>query len=216
MKQYLLPLLLLATTLQALPLYAQNKGITIPKHGDQYAKYVQQLESGDTNIDYTDFRESYLNSKQKSEKDIIAFSDLKEQVYKAAHANEFQEVIKYTQAMLSIDYTNMFAHKFLQQTYRILEDTANYKKYHDIEFGLLNSIVNSGDGKTCATGWHVTQIEEEYFILGMIEAQFKGQGTTSGGDNKCDAMNVVVDGEERTYYFEVNKIFEQYRKELKD
>jgi hypothetical protein len=63
--------------------------------------------------------------------------------------------------MLSIGFTSMFAHKYLQNTYKILGDTDNQKKYHDIEFGLLRSIVNTGNGKTCETGWHVTQIEEE-------------------------------------------------------
>ncbi len=115
--------------------------------------------------------------------------------------------------MLSIDYTSMFAHKYLQQTYKILGDSINRNKYHDIEFGLLFSITKSGDGKTCETGWHVTQVEEEYFILNMIGADLQSQSLISSGKNTCDKMVVKTEeGENMTYYFEVNKVIEMERK----
>ena len=40
--------------------------------------------------------------------------------------------------MLSIDYTSMIAHKILRQTYNIIGDTLNAKKYKTIQFGLLH------------------------------------------------------------------------------
>ncbi len=189
-------------------LFGQESKIKIPVFNDKYSKYVQQLEGGDLDIDYTDFRNSFLDSKQYSQKGI-QYDSLKKQVYNAIKNKNYQEVINITQSMLSIDYTSMFAHKYLQQTYKILGDTANQKKYHDIEFGLLYSITKSGDGKTCETGWHVTQIEEEYFILSMIGAQLQQQSISSGGNNTCDKMVVKTDtGETKTYYFEANKVFE--------
>jgi hypothetical protein len=114
--------------------------------------------------------------------------------------------------MLTIDYTSLFAHKYLQQTYKILGDSINQKKYHDIEFGLLNSIIHSGDGKSCETGWHVTQIEEEYFILNILGAQLKTQSISSSGKNSCDKMKVTEEGKNQVYYFEANKVFEMESK----
>lgn len=148
----------------------QESKIKMPTFDDKYSKYVKQLESGELDIDYTDFRNSFLDSKQFAQKDT-SYDNLKRQVYVEIKRQNYQEVVKLTKPMLSIDYTSMFAHKYLQQTYNIVGDTLNQKKYHDIEFGLLYSITQSGDGKTCETGWHVTQIEEEYFILNMIGAQ---------------------------------------------
>ncbi len=51
--------------------------------------------------------------------------------------------------MLSIDYTSMFAHDYLQETYKIFGDTLSQQKYEGIEFKLLYSIRKSGDGRTC-------------------------------------------------------------------
>ncbi|MNY22379.1 hypothetical protein D3C86_1559860 [compost metagenome] len=191
--------------------FGQEARIKIPATKDQYAKYVQQLENGDLAIDYTDFRNSFLESKLFAEKGTN-YDDLKTQVYAAIKTKNYQDIVRATKAMLSIDYTSMFAHKYLQQTYKILGDTANQRKYHDIEFGLLNSIVKSGDGRTCETGWHVTQIEEEYFILMMIGAQMKSQSISNGGNNTCDRMDVTTEEGDRTYYFEANKVFEQESK----
>ncbi|AHJ96673.1 DUF4919 domain-containing protein [Hymenobacter swuensis] len=192
----------------------QETSIKIPTDDDKYSKYVKQLEGSNINIDYTDFRNSFLDSKQFSRKGKN-YDTLKKQVYAETKNKNYQAVVSLTQEMLSIDYTSMFAHKYLQQTYKILGDTVNQKKYHDIEFGLLYSITRSGDGKTCETGWHVTQIEEEYFILNMIGAQLQTQSTSSGGKNACDKMVVKTEGGEiKTYYFEANKVFEQERKLL--
>jgi hypothetical protein len=77
----------------------------------------------------------------------------------------------------------------------------------------LYSITRSGDGKTCETGWHVTQIEEEYFILSLTGAQLQTQSISSGAKNACDKMVVrTEEGETKTFFFEANKVFEQERK----
>ena len=197
---------------QALLTYGQESKIEIPNFNDKFSKYVQQLENGQTEIDYTDFRNSFLESKQFSNKGTN-YDSLKKQVYFEIKNKNYQGVIKLTKAMLSIDYTSMFAHKYLQQTYKILGDTINRNKYHDIELGLLYSITKSGDGKTCETGWHVIQIEEEYFILNMIGASLQEQSLINSGKNNCDKMVVKTEEDEtKTYYFEVNKVFEMESK----
>lgn len=188
--------------------------IIIPSFNDKYSEFVKQLEAGNTKIDYTEFRNSFLGSKQfdvKSER-RTEYDSLKKKVYAAIKNSDYQGVIKLTKEMLSIDYTGMFAHKYLQQTYKILGDTINRNKYHDIEFGLLYSITNSGDGKTCETAWHVVQIEEEYFILNIVGADLQEQSIDKSKNNICDKMQVKTEEGNATYYFEVNKVFSKYPK----
>ena len=86
----------------------------------------------------------------------------------------------------------------------------NQKKYHDIEFGLLNSIVRNGDGKTNRTGWPVVQVKEEYFILQMLGAKVLKQSIDPVGP--CDRMEVETEQGPKTYYFNVAKVFEGYGK----
>jgi len=112
--------------------------------------------------------------------------------------------------MLSIDYTSMLAHKILRQTYKMIGDSINSAKYKAIQFGLLNSIVKKGDGKSCETAWPVIQITEEYFILSMIGATLQKQSIVNDG-GICDKMDVKEDGNLKTYYFETSKVFAGYK-----
>src|SRR5262245_27293080 len=79
--------------------------ITIPNFNDRYSEYVKKLEEGKTDIDYVDFRHSFLESKQFPLKGTN-YDSLKTQVYTEIKNKNYQEVIRLTKAMLSIDYTS--------------------------------------------------------------------------------------------------------------
>jgi hypothetical protein len=188
--------------------------VVIPDYGDKYSTFVKQLEAGDININYKDFRDSFLQSEQfkiaqKQQSDLSA---LRKQMHELMKQSKYPEIVNVANRMLSIDYTDMEAHKILRQTYKILGDAANDKKHHDIEFGLLNSIVKKGDGKSCQTGWPVIQITEEYFILEMIGAKLLKQSLDNSG-GLCDEMKVQTKEGNQTYYFEVSKVFQGYNKQ---
>ncbi|HXB13812.1 MAG TPA: DUF4919 domain-containing protein [Bacteroidia bacterium] len=190
-----------------------NTEIIVPQFNDKYSEYVKKLESGQTDIDYKAFRESFIESQQFiiASKQSTVFDSLQKVMHEMMQKQNYEEIIKVTKQMLSIDYTSLMAHKILQQTYKIIGDTVKKKRYHDIEFGLLYSIIKNGDGKTCASGWPVIQISEEYFILQMVGAQLKQQSLDNSG-GICDKMEVTTDEGEKTYYFEASKIFEGYKK----
>jgi hypothetical protein len=184
--------------------------IIIPPYKDTYSELIKRMESGDTNIDYRKFRESFIESKQfiVASAEKKTFDSLKKEMYAQMKESNYPEILAITKAMLSINYTSLLAHKILRQTYKIIGDTINAKKYHDIQFGLLHSIVDNGNGKTCETSWPVIEISEEYFILEMINAKLLTQ-TLEG---HCDKMEVQVDDNKKTYYFEISKVFEGYKK----
>ena len=188
--------------------------LVVPSYGDKYSKFVKQLEAGDTNVDYKAFRESFLESEQfkTAGKQQSELGTLRKQMHGLMKTSNYSEIIDAANKILSIDYTDMEAHKILRQTYKALGDIANEKKHHDIEFGLLNSIVKNGDGKTCQTAWPVIQITEEYFILQMIGAKLLRQSLDNTG-GLCDKMEVQTNDGNRTYYFEVSRVFQGYNKQ---
>ncbi|MDR3340577.1 MAG: DUF4919 domain-containing protein [Candidatus Symbiothrix sp.] len=188
--------------------------INIPEFGDKYCDYVKALEEGQTDIDYQDFRFSFLESEQFeiALKQSAKLDSLTDVMYLNMDLSNYEEIIWTTKQMLSIDYTDMLAHKFLGQTYKIVGDTINAQKYKDIQYRLLFSIVTNGDGKSCQTAWPVIQISEEYFILQMLDAKLKSQSVWGDKGGLCDKMDVIVHGEDQTYYFEIKKVFEKYPK----
>lgn len=199
----------------AVSLFGQSE-ITVPVFEDKYSQYVKTLESGKTDIDYQDFRFSFIKSKQFSiasnqAKDI---SRLKGEMEEQMNKLNYEEIISLAKQILSIDYTNMMAHKILSQTYDMIDDIKNAQKYETIKMGLLKSIIQNGDGKSCATAWPVIQVSEEYFILEMLGVELKRQSIISQ-NGLCDKMEVMDQDESATYYFDVSKVFES-RENLKD
>jgi hypothetical protein len=183
------------------------QGIAVPQWGDRYSELVKKAESGDTNINFQQLRDSFLVSRQfkvAGAKSRVMDS-LTTEMYAAMRKTAYNDVLEVTQKMLSIDYTCMLAHKVLQQTYGLMGDDANHYKYHAVEFGLLNSIVNHGDGQTCETGWPVIQVSEEYFIMSMLDVTVKQQHiVTKAGF--CDEIVAATDDGDKTYYFDISRI----------
>jgi hypothetical protein len=207
--------LLLFTLFLTITTFGQSSfEVIVPTFGDNYSVFIKKLEAGQTDINYKEFRESFIESEQFkiASKKSQEFDSLKKEMYSLMNKKSYHEIIGVTKKMLSIDYTSMIAHKILRQTYNIIGDTANAAKYKTIQFGLLNSIVKNGDGKSCATAWPVIQIEEEYFILQMVGASLLKQSTDYTG-GVCDKMEVKTEeGDKKTYYFEISKVFEGYKK----
>jgi hypothetical protein len=187
--------------------------VVTSQYGDKYSKLVRLLEAGETNINYSDFRNSFLESDQfKTAADERSQLDsLRKTLHDLMKNSKYPQIIDVAKKMLSIDYTDMEAHKILQQTYKIVGDAANQKKYHDIEFGLLNSIVKNGDGKTCQTAWPVIQVEEQYFILEMLGTKLLKQSIDPNGP--CDRMEVQTEEGKKVYYFGISKVFKGYNKQ---
>ena len=75
----------------------------------------------------------------------------------------------------------------------------------------MNSIVKKGDCKSCQTAWPVIRVTEEYFILDMLGAKLLKQ-SVDNTNCLCDRMEVQTNGEKSTYYFEISKVIEGYKR----
>lgn len=192
-------------------IYSQS--VVIPNFKDEYTEYVKKLEAGDLDIDFQDFRFSFIESEQflVAQKQTSKLDSLKTEMYTLMEKSKYNDIIRVTKEMLSIDYTNILAHKILRQTYQIIGEEEAAKKYKTIQFGLLKSIIGNKNGLSCEEAWTVIQISEEYFILEMLDAKLKQQ-SISYNEGVCDKMIVDIEGREKIYFFEISKVFEGRKK----
>src|SRR5688572_15589773 len=82
--------------------------VVVPDFSDKFCDYVKKLEAGQTDIDYQDFRFSFIESEQfkTAGKKSTEFDSLKKEMYVQMDKSNYQEIIKITKQMLSIDYTS--------------------------------------------------------------------------------------------------------------
>ena len=171
----------------------------------EYATYLKELDHNNIDIDYRQFRISYIYSQQFKKKESSDYKNLKKKVNEYIKKNKDIEVIDACQKMLAIDYTSMFAHKHLQNAAKSIGCSVLYKKHHDIEFRLLKSIIHNSDGASCDTSWEVVQLEEQFFILDMLEVKLKKHEI----DEQCNKVEIKDGDETETYYFDVYYVYEK-------
>jgi hypothetical protein len=197
------------TTLLALALCAgafafAEAAVVLPTGDDEYARLAARAQAEDQTVDFRALRFAYLQRDEHG----LGWMDLQKQMYAAVEADDAAKARELAEKLISADYINMHGHKILRQACAILKDEACAKRHHFVQFGLLKSIVNTGDGKTCKTGWEVVTIGEEYFIIAMLGAQLQQQALVNGPPT-CDQMTVTADdGTTKVLYFRVDAIFE--------
>jgi hypothetical protein len=178
--------------------------IVLPSDGDEYAKLVAQAASSDASVDFRALRLAYLSSAaRKNSEDPRG---LRKPLFEAVQSGDDLQIRAAAEKLITASYIDMFGHKFLRQACEHLHDDACAKEEHFVEFGLLKSIVGSGDGKTCPTGWEVVTVDEEYFVLSMLSVAPKSQALINGPP-ACDALETTgQSGETQTYFFRIDAV----------
>lgn len=177
--------------------------IALPSDGDDYSKLAAAAAAHDMNVDFHAIRFDYLTSAARKRGDADA---LRNALFETAKSGSPEDVRDAAIKLLSVDYTNLFGHKYLRQACELLKDQPCADQEHFVEFGLLASITNTGDGKTCPTGWEVANIGEEYFIVAMLGAQVQSQALIDGKPS-CDLLNGVAEGGSKVaYYFRIDAV----------
>lgn len=208
MKKTALILLAIAIAANAVSL---DSLISRRKQAGTFESLRKQLEAGKTEIDYLRFRDLYIESESFSKKSIESFSNWNKAARKCYKNDDFKCVVDNCVKMIESDYTSMIAHKMLVDAYAKLGDSAASRRHQQIEMGLLRSIVKSGDGKTCRTGWKVNQVEEEYFVINYaLNMDFVSQSIYNQ-DGVCDLMVVKNETITDTVYFDITNVMKTYK-----
>ena len=187
---------------------ADAPGIELPADGDEYSALVARAAAHDQSVDFAALRAAYLTSAAYKRADLDTLQRLEHEMVAATQATDGAATVRQkAEQILSIDFTDLNAQKLLRQSCALLHDDACADLHHFLEFGLLKSITQGGDGKSCAAGWEAMQIKEEYFLLAMIGAKVESQSLVSDGGHSCDAMAVTDEnGAAQTYFFKIDKM----------
>ena len=189
-------------------------------YADEYEKtcseILNKVKNGETAVDYAALRQNCGRTSWYVKRKQTKIDKIRKEMFEAVNAGKHAEVKKLAQSILDLNYLNMTAHRVLSWSLEALGDSVGAKRHHDIEIGLLRSIGQSGSGENCKEGKVVIDVEEEYFVMWIMGWKLMRQQTVGDGDNTCDLMKVVdSEGNERNEYFNVNIVFENYRRSYK-
>jgi hypothetical protein len=167
---------------------------------------VAHAKAGDPTVDFLAMRMAYLESPEfaRGEAAKARVRELRQLMFAAMDARNHSAVRDRARETLALVYIDLDAQKAQSQACAALHDDACASRGKRVEMGLLKSIVSTGDGHSCASGWKVVTIDEEYFVLQMIDTKVRRQSIAQEGPHVCDKMEVAdSDGQAQTYYFDI-------------
>jgi hypothetical protein len=171
-----------------------------PAPKERYDALVQRLRSGDQSVDFNELRMA------AGEAGIESDHDARTRLFDAAEHEDYGKMADAAEAVLKSNYTDLDGHFFAKQAARA-QNKPEQVEFHDFVLrGLLSSLRESGDGQSPETAVKVIAVDEEYFILRMLNQDFKSQALGTCAGKPCDIMT-TTDGEtktEKTWYFDVS------------
>jgi hypothetical protein len=187
----------------------------VPADGDTYATLVARALDGAV-VDWGAMRHAYLKSAARR-RDWVrpGAADERAALFAAMKRNDYAAVAGIARGILSHTFVDLDAHKALRQACEHLGDHRCAELHHAIEMGLLRSVVAGANGESCETGWRVVTVDEEYFVLRMIDLKLRKQSLKSVAGHQCDMMETIDEhGSSRTVYFQIDAVTEDEQRAL--
>ncbi len=176
----------------------------------EYASLLASLKAGKTDIDYTRLRLSYMDSPEyKAAKDV---SDSEKAMIEALNKKDYPAALKNAEIVLDSEYVNMDAHFVAYIANREMGAMDKAEFHRTVFRGLIDSIRNSGDGKSMEKAWVVISVHEEYVLLRVLGFTLSEQSLMRKDGHSYDVMKVknAEDGTEQAFYFNVDIPFKHY------
>lgn len=194
-RSWLLLCLLLATLAAA-----QQAPSKEPTPKEKYAALVQRLRSGDQTVDLDELRMA------AGAAGVVSDSNARTRLFDAAEHEDYAKMAEAAGAVLQSNYADLDGHFFAVQAARA-QKKPEVVEFHDFVLrGLLRSLRASGDGETPDTAVKVISVDEEYFVLRMLNQDFKSQALGTCAGKPCDIMTATDAGtkEEKKWYFDIS------------
>ena len=174
-----------------------------------YETLLAKVLTGDLTIDFAAFRMAYTRSKDYvfpgtflSRRDVFDFEAL------ILKEKNYTKALKIAEKALAKNFADINAHFIAGLAFMV---TGNEKAlYHRTLFKkLLESIENSGSGKTLETAYVVISVQEEYALLDNQGYEVESQALIRQENHWYDLLSVINQRtkEKAEFYFQIDVLF---------
>lgn len=181
----------------------KHKSDELLNPNEKYANYITKLKSGQTNIDYADFRTVFSMSEEFMNQDLkkSMLESLNELL--STKMDNKDKIIEQCYQILDVDYTEIGIHYLLSEFLLESNKETESLKHKEISTGLKDSILKSGNGNSCKTGYHVIKISEIFDILNFMNAEVISKKNNFSKDGiSCYEVKAKINGKTKKIYFD--------------
>ena len=179
----------------------------------QYEKLLARVKSFDRTMDFAALRLAFTETPAYDpyggDKDAQGAMD------GALDEGKHEKAVELAEAVLAKKYVDLDAQLVCCIAYKELGNEEKAAFHRFVMHGLIDSILNSGDGKDAATAYVVIEVGEEYFILNVFGCRMKQQALVGHDGHMVDRMDVVDrEGRELALFFNIDLPFSWLQKKM--
>lgn len=150
----------------------------------------------------------YVPSKEMEKTERIV--QARQAVKQALELGDLRRALKATNYLLGLDYLDVDSHMVAACTYNRLGDETKAAYHRRFGEGILDSILQSGDGQSQETAFNVTNVREEYAVLRALGIHPVAQRLSGHEGHLGDVFEIeaVPDGSTYQVFFQIG-LFEE-------
>lgn len=164
-------------------------GNILPQEKQSYETLVERIKSGDQLVDFRALRIAFTETPLYQP--YGGDRESRQAMFEALRGKQFEKAIEHATAVLEKNYVDIDAHVVCRVAYREMKHMEKDREHQFIMKGLIDFILNSGDGITPETAYVVINTREEYIILNVLGFKPEKQSTVESNGKKYDRMEAV-------------------------
>lgn len=180
-----------------------------------YEALLKKIKEGDTSVDFKELRMAYADSSGYSP--YGGDSEARKAMNAAIRASQWDEALKQSEKVLAQNYLDINAHyvALVANDKKGIADKADFHRF--VVKGLLDSIRNSGDGRSAEKAFVVISVDEEYALLSFMGLRPTEQSLINTGGHSYDKLTAVdpKTNEKLDLFFNIDRPFNQLGNSLK-
>lgn len=177
---------------------------------NSYQALLNRLKNGDTSINFAELRLLFAQLPDYNPyRTMDELQDKEDQMWEAYKSGNYEEALQIGNSILETNYLRIMTHYIFSEIYGKLGDTEKQQFHEDVFFGLVDSIIKSGDGKSPETAMTVIEIKEEYDVLSVLGFEEDSQTLIEQDGKRFDviAAQNPETGETRDFYFNIDLFY---------
>ncbi|MBP9015039.1 MAG: DUF4919 domain-containing protein [Candidatus Atribacteria bacterium] len=177
---------------------------------NSYQALLNRLKNGDTSIDFAELRLLFAQLPDYNPyRTTEELRDKENQMWEAYKNGNYEEALQIGNSILDTNYLRIMPHYIFSEVYEKLGNTEKQQFHEDVFFGLVDSVIKSGDGKSPETAMTVIEIKEEYDVLSVLGFDEDSHTLIEQDGKRFDVITAQnpETGETRDFYFNIDLFY---------
>ncbi len=154
-----------------------------------YDGLISKLIRGDLTIDFKALR--LASAARPGQGARVADATARVAMVKALNDKNFKEALRISSEIQKTDFVDMNSHVVASMAYQGLGDAKKANFHEGVYLGLINSILNGGDGHSTKTAYVVISVAEEFALLDALDLKRASHTAITEDGRKYDVLTVT-------------------------